>query len=78
MSRVYYRVIGFAGYDGPVKDSPEEAWAAFYRRWFQRTNGSIDGLATPILIAATTRRAALDADVAQVDGRAGRGRWWRE
>lgn len=78
MSRVYYRVIGASGYLGPVKESPEEAWQAFYHRWFLRTRGNIDGLSTPVLIGATTRRAAEDADISQVNGRVGRGRWWRE
>ena len=77
----WYRVVGF-GLSGAPKKTPEEAWASYEaagRRAYgyaESDQGTSRAAHSARLITATTRRAALDADVSAVRGRAGRGEWW--
>lgn len=72
----WYRVVGW-GCSGMPRRSPDEAWASFFRQ--AGLPGSEHGTATAAhsarLIGATTRRAAMDADVSAGSGKIGRGEW---
>jgi hypothetical protein len=72
----WFRVIGF-GRSGPPCQSPDEAWARFYRGVPEWAEGSIRSATSATLVEATTRRAAADADVSVASGRCGAGAWWR-
>lgn len=72
----WFRVVGY-GASGPVRRDPEEAWEAFFRRhrvpaW---QHGSFRAATSARLACATTRRAALAADVSATHGCVGRGEW---
>ena len=77
----WYRVVGF-GLSGAPKKTPEEAWAsdeAAGRRAYgyaESDQGTSRAAHSARLITATTRRAALDADVSVTRGLVATGKWW--
>ena len=82
MNAKWYRVVavGPVG-SGPVRCDPEAAWAAWFAQ--ARRDGLTDndieqftGQCRTELVAATTRRAALDADISCTQGTIGSGCWW--
>ena len=76
----WYKIVSSGFGDSAVKRSPEEAWASWNRMASSHYGGEHQiGMAhnchSARLTKATTRRAALDADISEHSGEAGNGKW---
>lgn len=77
----WYIVVGFGARSGVPKHTPQEAWDSYFyihnaypahlrAEWRKATCAR--------LYAATSKSAALQADISEVHGRANRmSQWWR-
>ena len=78
----WYRVVGF-GLSGTVQRSVGAAWKAYLRAgkiaygYASHDEGTSVAAHSAALTEATTRRAAIDADISVVHGKCGEGVWRR-
>lgn len=75
---LYYKVVAFGAPDSAVALTPAGAWASWYRAIRcadESEQGSRRAQHNARIISATTRRAALAADISEAGGTVGRGRW---
>ena len=74
----WYRVVGSGANGVPNRDA-HKAWDSFHRAVGTKEyadRGTDIARYSARLIGATTRRAAMDADVSMTQGQVGRGEWW--
>ena len=71
----WYRVVGSGGGGAPAR-TQDEAWASALRGVDADEQGTFGAAHCLRLVAATTRRAAMHADISEGSGQIGRGEWW--
>ena len=78
MKAEWFIVVGQAKSGVPQRDV-SAAWASYYRRnqIGKSDECSFDASTAATLYSASTHTAALAADISEVDGQAGAGRFWR-